>query len=189
MINKSKLINGFIKNDEGELRELFFNACDEYLIDFEENIESSQAKYIQIVDFEWLYTNSTEDSVELTIDDFKAKPKTKVEYVKCEFKHAWEALKEYQEDGNLFLSAGAVGVYIPPNDIYQVVGNHPNLYRRIETEITWQDELEEFMSKCVHFDGANAIQDFYNGQPKIKVLDNEFLSMCHLVVSLTDKPS
>jgi hypothetical protein len=73
------------------------------------------------------------------------KPRTKVEYAKCEFSHAWEAVKEHEENKNIFHSIDRDGVIeefaICGYDMH-VIGEcarDGELYRRIETPMTEQD--------------------------------------------------
>ncbi|AUR84311.1 hypothetical protein NVP1054O_07 [Vibrio phage 1.054.O._10N.261.52.A1] len=88
------------------------------------------------------------------------KPKrVKVEYVKVEFSREWEAVKYYNEVGELFV-IDCCGNYTSVNDIsgewYEVVcKNYMDLYRRIETEITERDEFIEMYAWATQDDKQN----------------------------------
>jgi hypothetical protein len=85
------------------------------------------------------------------------KPRTKIEYVKCEFSHAWEALKSFEEGEELyrdknqtlqtevveFVKAASVGGIGYILTYYKA----DNLYRRIETPMT---EREAFVEAAIH---------------------------------------
>tara|TARA_B100001057_G_C22558112_1_gene836142 strand:+ start:118 stop:759 length:642 start_codon:yes stop_codon:yes gene_type:complete len=85
----------------------------------------------------------------------KKTKRVKVEYVKCEFSREWEAVKHYNEVGELFVT-DCCGNYTNVNDIsgawYEVVcKNYMDLYRRTETEIT---ERDEFIEEACKVSGA-----------------------------------
>lgn len=79
------------------------------------------------------------------------KPRTKVEYVKCEFVTKWEHVKLMEDTGeSLFFLPNDefIEVMTPESAIKKLRKGH-ELYRRIETEITERDEFIEFVeSKC-----------------------------------------
>jgi hypothetical protein len=56
-----------------------------------------------------------------------------------------------------------------------------NLYRKVETEITWQGELKFFMEKSEFIDGDIYVDRFFVGsKEEIK----ELIEMCHIVSSM-----
>ena len=74
------------------------------------------------------------------------KPRTKTEFVKCEYSREWKAVRHYNEVGELFV-VDCNGNYTNVNDIsgawYEVVcKNYKELYIKVETEI---DERQEFI--------------------------------------------
>ncbi len=75
-------------------------------------------------------------------------PRTKVEYVKVEFSHAWEAVKAF-EDGEVFHTHFMTDGWVIVEHVQQVIPNLQveKLYRCIETEITERDEFIDEMPK------------------------------------------
>lgn len=74
------------------------------------------------------------------------KPKTHTVYEKVEFKTAWEALKMSVEEGlyttdNNMLLAG-------DERILKRFHRGDEFARKVEKEITWQDELKEYLDGC-----------------------------------------
>ena len=93
------------------------------------------------------------DLIELHKPKSAIKPKrTKVEYEKCEFNHAWEALKAFEDGDELyrdknqtlqtevveFIKAASVGGIGYILTYYKA----DNLYRRIETPIEWWEDAK-----------------------------------------------
>lgn len=95
------------------------------------------------------------------------KPRTRVEYVKCEFSHAWEAVKEF-ECGQVFFRD--TNIMIPTDDVNYVAidlivdilvfHNAGNLYRKVETEIDERQEFIDAAYKAAYFSGYD---DFTRG--------------------------
>lgn len=91
--------------------------------------------------------------------DLIEKPRTKVEYVKCEFEHAWEALKSFEEGEELyrdknqtlqtevveFVKAASVGGIGYILTYYKA----DNLHRRIETPMTEREAFVDGYEKLV----------------------------------------
>ncbi|AUS00814.1 hypothetical protein NVP1278O_79 [Vibrio phage 1.278.O._10N.286.54.E8] len=85
------------------------------------------------------------------------KPRTKIEFVKCEFLREWEAVRYYNEDGELFV-VDCNGNYTNVNDIsgawYEVVcKNYHNIYRQVETEIDERQEFIDVIEEHCHENG------------------------------------
>ena len=78
------------------------------------------------------------------------KPRTKVEYVKCEFSHAWEAVKAF-EDGEVFHTHFMTDGWVIIEHVQQVIPNLQveKLYRRIETPITEREAFVEAAIECI----------------------------------------
>ena len=92
------------------------------------------------------------------------KPRTKVEYVKCNFSREWEAVKYYNEEGELFV-IDFNGNYSNVNDIsgawYEVVcRNYHCIYRRIETPITEREAFIEALQGIWFVDGFDSAKQF-----------------------------
>ncbi|AUR98912.1 hypothetical protein NVP1256O_73 [Vibrio phage 1.256.O._10N.286.45.F8] len=155
---KEDLMNTYIENDFGELRKAYIDKAIELGYNHQGNrkrgLDWYDLPYISINDsWDDAYVGQTADvtigirfseSKILTISDLK--PRTKTEFVKCEFSREWEAVRYYNEDGELFV-VDCNGNYTNVNDIsgawYEVVcKNYHNIYRKVETEI---DERQEFI--------------------------------------------
>lgn len=82
------------------------------------------------------------------------KPRTKVEYVKCEFEFLWEAVKAF-EDGEEFYTHFTSDGWVAVKHAQQVIPNLQvdKLYRCIETPMT---EREAFVDECKKFGGLRA---------------------------------
>jgi len=130
------------------------------------------------------------------------KPRTKVEYVKVEFDHIWEGIKAMEVGGETYFVDGNEDVQ------YIEIGNVPAfmrplamkeaIYRKVETEITWQDEVREFIAGCEEISVNTSFTEvltygYLNGEltkeacnddSQIAFVD-EFIEMCNLVTSLT----
>ncbi|CAM0052960.1 hypothetical protein VPHF89G1_0018 [Vibrio phage F89 g1] len=110
---------------------------------------------------------------ESVISSEQPKPRTKTEFVKCEFKHAWEALKAFEDGEELFrdknqtlntdtvefvkaANVGGIGYILT---FYKA----DNLYRKVETEI---DERQEFCAAYhklrEEFNSQHEVDSFYN---------------------------
>ncbi|AUS01569.1 coil containing protein [Vibrio phage 1.286.O._10N.286.55.C4] len=71
------------------------------------------------------------------------KPRTKTEFVKCEFNHAWEAVKAFGEGEKLYTKRSHKDFVLIDNapDVLRFLYD---LHRKVETEI---DERQEFIEK------------------------------------------
>ena len=130
------------------------------------------------------------------------KPRTKVEYVKVEFDHIWEGIKAMEVGGETYFVDGNEDVQ------YIEIGNVPAfmrplamkeaIYRKVETEITWQGEVREFIAGCEEISintsftevltygylNGELTKEACNDDSQIAFVD-EFIEMCNLVTSLT----
>lgn len=81
------------------------------------------------------------------------KPRTKVEYVKCEFDSMWEAVKAF-EGGEVFHTHFMTDGWVIVEHVQQVIPNLQveKLYRRIETPMT---EREAFVEAALNALDAN----------------------------------
>lgn len=144
-------------------------------------------------------SKSMGDFIECEFDvilDYINKPAEPDKKINVEYEHLTEAntdiwdLKQMLDDEVLF-SKTSHGDYNP----YSI--NAPSymlsqfidygVHRRIETEVTWQSELAELINKAECISNKNNIGMFalYDSN---SVECSEFIAMCHLVSSMTDKP-
>jgi hypothetical protein len=117
------------------------------------------------------------------LDEHSVKPRMKVDYVKLTGDF-WEVAKEYQE-GKLFYKCTETCII---DTLEQLVNLYKsdNIYRKVETEVTWQDELNSFL-------GRNSVLYDIEFQSKHVHIDTEiendqFIEMCHLVSSMNKQP-
>lgn len=191
---KEDLLNTYIENDQGELRELYIKAGQRLNVNVWSN-DTLKREFISCSYPEVETHSSTifllgghrpyhSNSKQLTLSDFKPKLKTKVEYVKCE-----ESLNDIAKamiDGELFYSEDGDVTYNwhdgsfddQYGDTFIVVGE---FHRKVETEVTWQDEISDDRTHVYIYD--------LDKQVAIDRMPNDmFIAMCHLVASMTDKP-
>lgn len=143
------------------------------------------------VDCEWEWsegvrTLDSKHSVLTSFDDFydefiaPPKPKTKIEYVKCEFNSAWEAVKAFEEGENLY--TGTVNTKIMLDNYSEVadeVMNGSDIYRRVEREVTWQDDV---------IDSMDAISLNCTIAHLIDFSPETLIKLSGIIASRTDKP-
>jgi len=119
-----------------------------------------------------------------TIDQLvpPSKPvKTKVEYVfiKCGETPFWEVAKEFAEselNTIHFINVHCEQCEVKCNNMLLSNYKSGNLYRKVETKVTWQDEASDKHPKMME-----SLRDsFYN---------EDIIKFSHLVASMTDKPT
>lgn len=106
-------------------------------------------------------------------DSVEQKPRVKVEYVKRDFTKLSDA----------FIAHEYAALYYNVNESYLMANNAgvvshyelDNLYRKVETEISWQDEFKLFLSLILCDEEVREIISSVDGW------DKEFLEMCNHV--------
>ncbi|WP_417764641.1 hypothetical protein [Shewanella chilikensis] len=86
----------------------------------------------------------------LRADSLEKPKRTEVEYEKCNSEHAWQAVKEHEENKNIFHRNESGEYPICGYDMH-IIGEcviDGELYRRIETEI---DERQEFIDAAIGY--------------------------------------
>lgn len=131
---------------------------------------------------EFIFDNSFGD-----IELVEKKPRTKVEYVKCEFSREWEAVKYYNEEGELFV-IDCNGNYSNVNDIsgawYEVVCKNLNsLYRAVHIDIDWRDDAICYFNTTPSLHEDDRLIDLIS-KSATKQESDAFIKLCHLVSSL-----
>ena len=152
---KEDLYFTHVKN-EPELRDAFIAKCKEFGIGVLcfDNHES----YLEVYsngygEFEICGTDDLEpQSKELTLSDLK--PRTKTEFVKCEYNHAWEAVKAFEE-GEKFYTKRSHKDFVLIEDLIRLFDG---LHRKVETEI---DERQEFIDAVIGGKGSDGY--WFNG--------------------------
>ncbi|AUR87997.1 hypothetical protein NVP1106O_74 [Vibrio phage 1.106.O._10N.286.51.F7] len=181
MINcKKDLINTYVKNTPELRREFLSFAVKFGLIDSKSKIgESSEDAVVAYwndvtgdnpkVGCWFAYADQIkEECRELTLSDLK--PRTKTEFVKCEFDSAWEAIKSYEVNDDLYYCASSTPTYekMKAENMKNLLDySMPiRLYRKVETEI---NERQEFIDRVLEmldfneaYDGNKIVSDMYD---------------------------
>lgn len=180
---KEDLMNTYIVNDKGALRDAYLAICGKFNL---HNLESEKFKaefyadsYIVCNSYslptsEWLLQShaSADDSILSRVVMSDLKP-TRTEYVKVT--DSIFDLKADFEKGELYEKDSGYCKLISESD-FAFAYRENAIYRKVEREITWQDELERLYP-------VNAI----NGHVSFKQLITyeQFIEMCHKVYHLT----
>ncbi|AUR99393.1 hypothetical protein NVP1265O_14 [Vibrio phage 1.265.O._10N.286.52.F6] len=188
IIKKEDLINTYVKTDCEELVRLYLKKCKEFGFTWfsGKDINSSKPNGSAVglnEDVRLSVTNGSLDYFndkncrELSLLDLK--PRTKTEFVKCEFDSAWEAIKSYEVNDDLYYCASSTPTYEKMK-----AGNMKNLldysmpiklYRKVEIEI---DERQEFVDECMLIgglrarDGAGEVYGNLYDSGKFKLVDS-----------------
>ena len=172
MINcKEDLLNTYIENDNGELRDLFVSTAK--AMGYKSYWEPAEYEYMEICDngygFKMYGLTSTVNlestSKQLTLADFK--PKTKVEYVRVEL----AKLGGYNVQDLFFHWSESNIVNIKEVTASDMLINQHKLRLKVETEVTWKDEVKELFGDS--YESLNVAKMIQCGNPK-------FIEMCHL---------
>ncbi|AUR94880.1 hypothetical protein NVP1199A_14 [Vibrio phage 1.199.A._10N.286.55.C10] len=198
---KEDLIGTYILNDRGELREMYIKKALEFGLSVNSACLTTSSDLIftksQSADFGMVdhaltieYLKRTYGAQrEATLMDLKPTP---TKFVKVE--ESIFDLKEEFERGELY-SSDCEGHYTQlkcEKKLY-LAAHQDSVYRQVE--INWTDELGSFLAKKA-FDGASVnnldISDLNDNlgtvSASMELRFNDFIEMCHLVASLTEKP-
>ena len=162
---KEDLMNTYIRNDNGELLELYIASCLEFGFHLSPAFNDSK-----LLDDEFMFiaTGIDGDSVwavnnrydamtsQITISDLK--PRTKTEFVKVEYSHAWEIVKLYEDGVELFKTDSDELQIERINSIALRAQARYPFYRKVETEI---DERQEFIDAVIGGNGSDGY--WFNG--------------------------
>jgi hypothetical protein len=115
------------------------------------------------------------------------KLRVKVEYVKVE--ESSNFIAKAMIDGEVFYSPQGLTSFLWngtrfESDTGRVVNVNGNYYRKVETEITWRDELKDYLATPSENGEVFFKFDVFNDGGHLT--ENEFIEMCHLV-SLMNK--
>ena len=134
-------------------------------------------------------------------DKKQSKPnRTKTEFVKVD-KNAeggkyWECARDFAEGGCEFFADGNKYLPVTNNDCLLANYKAGLLYRKVENEATWQDEVKEYLSNCKDLTECVKLVvftskpdgGFCEDTGEWIRLQGEFIGLCHLVAELADKP-
>ena len=151
------------------------------------------------LDAVWNVFNDESDSFIRACSDVKPLHKmTKAEEKKTRTKVVYERVDDYlfklrdDFDKGLLYGINSDGTYwkIATSHTLAAAYKDRELYRKVEREIDWKDELESYFDGVDYLSKSDMIKSAYNGDESEndEAWDSEFIGMCHLVASLTDKP-
>lgn len=151
--------------------------------------ENSHYDYMHKLNNAIIFMEKTEVYTDVGAKE-SAKPRTSIEYVKVDGLF-WNIAKEYKENKeSIFHKSGEN--YFLIKTLESLVKSHKarNVYRKVETEITWQDAVADYLSKCKYLiNNSGCIElDLNSCSTSTELLDEggkEFIEMCHLVTSMT----
>jgi len=177
MISKEKLLDSYIENDKGELLDAYVAAakyhginsysCNTKSCCYVECYKSSKDAGFELVGCD--SSGALEfTSKQLTLADFK---RTKVEYVKCEIKVFHKLAEEYVNT-ELFYAIDDQHQLITGLETLVAAYKSDIVYRKVETEITWRDEVKELFGNS--YESLRVHKMIECNNPK-------FIEMCHLV--------
>ena len=122
-------------------------------------LESSAIETLQSLGYEWKGGELWKPPVGVAPGYLKPK-RMREEYVKCGFNREWQAVRHYNEEGELFV-IDCNGNYTNVNDMsgawYEVVcRNYDSIYRIVEVEVS---EREEFIEKAYEISKRSGTDD------------------------------
>ncbi|WWO62300.1 hypothetical protein [Vibrio phage vB_VcM_SY] len=193
---KEDLHNTWIKNDRGELRDLYISVAKSFGINDETC--TGGLEFIGIFS-EWggcgFVGNSSkllldqESRKQLTIQDLKKEKPTPTKFVKVE--ESIFDLKAEFERGELYQKPEFARDYSAVSNAQALAGalNGGFCYRQVE--IDWRDEVVKFLNDD-NIGDSGPIKGSLKGEMSDIDWDyfaeSDFIEMCHIVASLTEKP-
>ncbi|AUR98231.1 hypothetical protein NVP1248O_17 [Vibrio phage 1.248.O._10N.261.54.F1] len=190
---KEDLVNTYIENDFGELRDLYINIALNYGV---ETCGGSNTDYLLNVhvigvkdwgfgpQLEWI-DREFKNARLITLSDLKPTP---TKFVKVE--ESIFDLKGEFERGELY-SSDCEGHYTQlkyKKSLY-LAAHQDSIYRQVE--IDWRDELDSYLDSISSLDSnfdEKVTLEFSKSKFAYNMSDNEFVAACHLVASLTENP-
>ena len=115
------------------------------------------------------------------------KPRTKVEHVPMTTSHHYEIFKAMRDDGDVYVRCedgeheGMQGCII---NLADAINDEVTIYRKVETEITWQDEAKELLipasRRYMHNDGSgySGYVGGYDCDDAVEIVAN-LIEKCH----------
>ena len=186
MISKEKLLNSYIENDNGELKMLYMDALSGHGVTTCAHFNPSR-KYLEcanacsglaVYGVGELFSIS-KGSKQLTLADFK--PKTKVEYFKLVGVPKLSELFEIFEADELYTKSMHCHKQVCSIEAVIKLFSNAGAYRKVETEVTWQDELISFITNCSDNSNLKYNVSLIDDDSGMDLSEDEFIEMCHLV--------
>ena len=191
---KEDLHNTWIKNDKGELRDLYISIAASFGIKNETRM--SELPFIGIFS-EWgecgFVGNTSqlllgqESRKQLTIKDLKKEKPTK--FVKVE--ESIFDLKGEFERGDLYQKPEFARDYSLVSNVQALASALDGGFCYRKVEIDWRDELDSYLDSISNLDSIfdeKVTLEFSGSKFAYNMSDDEFVAACHLVASLTEKP-
>lgn len=145
-------------------------------------IEASVRSYGETMTIGTLETKDWHVNINISPKE-QPKPRTKTEYVKCDYGKRWERVKDVEDGVELYVENPFVSNTKYLHATFEHAISDCKLYRKVEKEIDWQVEVEEFIA-AMQFNGKSTpiscIAFAGNDDKK-----NELIKFCRLVESLT----
>ena len=188
-----------IKNEKGEIKDLYLQEAINQGINWVSGaspLDFRPYKRFICIESNGVLTNGCimpDDCRRLTLADLKPKPKrVNVSYEKCEFKLASKAVEAFENGDKIYIPFSPNGDEICDNPVMSCITiasffEKDQLFRKIEAEITWQDEAKCFLENTECLSNNHKIGTILSFSEH-SVECSEFISMCHLMASITDKP-
>lgn len=181
---KEDLINTYIENDHGELRDLYLAKCKEFGIcadDIDKN--SGTIGVLDRCDIS-MWHNLMERTIEkckkLTLSDLK--PRTRTEYEKVSYDSAWKAAKDHEERKLELWRKSDLSEVIKGNNWKAIQSPseaalyHFDLYLKVEKEIDWRDESHGYLANKTGFHWSAPIAEVINDESDC------FLELCRVAL-------
>lgn len=182
---KEDLHNTWIKNDKGELRDLYISLAKSFGI-IDETCHGglpfigifSEWEGCEVVGNTSELLFDQESRKQLTIKDLKKEKPTPTKFVKVE--ESIFDLKGEFERGELY-SSNCEGHYtqLKYKKSFYLAAHQDSIYRKVE--IDWRDEVKKLDKSAIFHDDGDLFLIIDSNS-------NDFISMCHEIASLTEKP-
>lgn len=187
---KEDLMNTYIVKGDDVLTKAYISACNEYVDVYALQCDrwpkdrhlyfNTKYKHIQSGECD------TSKYKEITIKDLKPKP---TKFVKVE-ESIFDLRGEF-ERGELY-SSDCEGHYtqLKCKKKFYLAGYQDSAYRQVE--IDWRDELDSYLDSISNLDSnfdEKVTLELSESKFVYNMSDSEFVAACHLVASLTEKPT
>lgn len=196
---KEDLMNTYIENDFGELREVYLSVCSKFGLHLYHDGEQSfdvnfyDGKYIRCDKYSLEDSENVLQSIDdnclgkynekqLTLSDLK--PRTKVVYEKVNFSSVGECVQSVHDNYGeyFFLNKGTGEYQIAEYQDSAWYWKEDNIYIKVEKEIDWREELNEWQHTAKI--GIYSPLDF-EVSSLIETDPDKFLELCRVALRAT----
>ena len=174
----------FIKNKEGELRDLWVAECEKQGFNlYNTHTLAITREFLEVFDGKIYATDDVEiDAREITLEDLKLKS-TKTEFVKVEMK---DAHKYHTNELFFEYSSEKIDPLKEVDAAFFIINQH-KLVRKVDREVTWQDEVNEILDNCTNSENEKAILKEDGLYMDAFLPLDAIIEISHLIASRTDK--